>query len=107
MRNKKLIRMTEGDLRNMVRNAVNRILETKADLNEDVLGDHFRENDDDVMNNYEPFKHDASDEVHMDGYGDHDWSTVGEEGFDETEYDPDAFIDYDAHDPSDNELYHQ
>jgi hypothetical protein len=43
----------------------------------------------------------------MDGYGDHDWSTVGEEGFDETEYDPDAFIDYDAHDPSDNELYHQ
>lgn len=100
---KKIIRLTEQDLRNMIRQTVNRILK------EDVLGDDWREREadqeDSVMNNYEPF------ETQMD-MQDHDWSGQGEEEIDPTFYeDPDQYRDdvigwndYD-YNPSDNDLY--
>ena len=92
---KKIIRLTEQDLHNIIKASVNRILK------EDVLGDDWREanQEDSVMNNYEPF------ETQMDTQ-DHNWSTQGEEEFDPTFYDdPDQYKDDLIHDPSDNELY--
>lgn len=80
---RKIIRLTEADLHNIVKATVNRILK------EDVLGDDWRENqenqEDSVMNNYEPF----DTQIQMDKQ-DHDWGTQGEEEFDPTYYeDPD------------------
>ena len=94
---KKIIRLTEQDLHNIIRASVNKILK------EDVLGDDWRENqenqEDSVMNNYEPF------ETQMDTQ-DHNWGTQGEEEFDPTFYDdPDQYRDDLIHDPTDNELY--
>ena len=92
---KKIIRLTETDLHNIIKASVNRILK------EDVLGDDWREanQEDSVMNNYEPF------ETQMDTQ-DHNWSTQGEEEFDPTFYDdPDQYKDDLIHDQSDNELY--
>ena len=56
-------------------------------------------------------KADALEEEFRDN---HDWGVQGEENIDPTEYDdydpiaddPEAYMDYDDHDPSDNELYH-
>ena len=102
---KKIIRLTENDLHNIIRQSVNRILK------EDVLGDDWRENEEDqensVLNNYEPFE----SQMQMD-MQDHDWSGQGEEDIDPTFYDnPDQYRDdvigwndYD-YNPSDNDLY--
>ena len=99
----KIIRLTETDLHNIIRNSVNRILK------EDVLGNDWteKEENDNVMNNYEPFEA----QMQMDAQ-DHDWSGQGEEEFDPTFYeDPDQYRDdvigwnnYD-YNPSDNDLY--
>ena len=92
---KKIIRLTEQDLHNIIKASVNRI------LREDVLGDDWREanQEDSVMNDYEPF------ETQMDTQ-DYNWSTQGEEEFDPTFYDdPDQYKDDLIHDPTDNELY--
>jgi len=72
---KKIIRLTEQDLHNIIKASVNRI------LREDVLGNDWREKEEDsVMNNYEPF------ESQMDTQ-DHNWSGQGEDEFDPTHYD--------------------
>lgn len=76
---KKIIRLTESELRQIVEKSVNRI------LREDVLGNDWRESDE-VMNNYEPF-----DTQHTPFNGmsnEHDWGVKGEpEGGDPTHYD--------------------
>lgn len=75
---KKIIRMTESDLRSLVARTVKRI------IREDVLGNDWRENDE-VMNNYEPFEGQHS--TPFDGMSnEHDWSVKGEDG-DPTHYD--------------------
>ena len=97
---KKIIRLTEQDLHNIVKASVKRILK------EDVLGDDWREieanKEDSIMNNYEPF------ETQMDSQ-DHNWSTQGEDEFDPTYYDdPDQYGDDVIgwnDDPSDGDLY--
>lgn len=72
---KTIIRLTESDLRNIVKQSVDRI------LREDVLGNDWRENDEEsVMNNYEPFKKQHDDK-------EHNWGIKGEEGLDPTHYD--------------------
>lgn len=68
---KKVIRLTESELRNIIKNSVDKI------LREDVLGNDWRENDN-VLNNYEPFE----GEEHFtpfDGMtNDHDFGITGE-----------------------------
>ncbi len=77
---KKIIRLTESELHNIVENSVKRILK------EDVLGNNWHENNENsVLNNYEPFKDQQMDN----GGNEHDWGIQGEEGFDPTEYDND------------------
>lgn len=72
---KKIIRLTESDLHNIISNSVKRILK------EDVLGDNWHETKNDVMNNYEPF------ESQKESYeNEHDWGVEGEEPFDPTYY---------------------
>ena len=74
---KKIIRLTESELHNIVNNAVMRILK------EDVLGNDWHENEEDaVMNNYEPFES-QEDEIPYE----HDWGVKGEDEFDPTHYD--------------------
>lgn len=98
---KKIIRLTESDLHNIIERSVKRVLK------EDVLGNDWRENDDNVLNNYEPFedqieRYDAETEFR----NQHDWGTQGEEEFDPTFYeDPDQYKDDLVHDQTDNELY--
>lgn len=104
---KKIIRLTESELRNIISNSVRKI------IREDVLGDDWRENEEDtnVMNNYEPFETQMEDDPFEGMYGnEHDWGTQGEEEFDPTYYDdPDQYRDdviggvNDS--PSDNDLY--
>ena len=108
---KKIIRLTESELRDVISKSVKRI------IREDVLGDNWHEaeeeKEDSVLNNYEAFEDQK----------DHNWSGVGEEDIDPTYYEPhddaigwnddeaegyvddelDPFID--NHDPTDNELY--
>ena len=75
---KKIIRMTESDLRGLVARTVKRI------IREDVLGNDWRENDN-VLNNYEAF--DDQKTTPFNGMSnDHDWSVKGEDG-DPTHYD--------------------
>ena len=81
---KKIIRLTESELKTIIRNSVNKI------LREDVLGNDWRENEEDgVMNNYEPFE--TQQDTPFNGMtNDHDWSVKGEEeenGGDPTHYD--------------------
>ena len=97
---KKNIRLTESYLRNVIRESIGKVLK------EDVLGNDWRENEEDkeVMNNYEPFESQKEDELPFGN--EHNWSTQGEEEYDPTEYDPEAYMDYYDHDPNDNELYH-
>ena len=104
---KKIIRLTESELRNIVARSVKRI------IREDVLGDNWHEaEENEVMNNYEPFE----------SQEDHNWGGVGDEEIDPTYYEPlnepigwnddeaegyeeepDTFMD--DHDLTDNELY--
>lgn len=101
---KKIIRLTESELHNIVSNSIKRI------LREDVLGDNWHEtHEEDVMNNYEPFelqkeRYEAEEEFR----NQHDWGVQGEEEFDPTFYeDPDDYDDgYGPYySPSDGDLY--
>ena len=62
---KTIIRLTESDLRNIVKQSVDRIL---------------RNDEESVMNNYEPFEKQQDDK-------EHNWGIKGEEGLDPTHYD--------------------
>lgn len=91
---KKIFRITESELKGIIKESVERV------LNEDVLGDNWHENDE-VYNNYEPFE--DQEEEFKNG---HNWGVQGEENIDPTEYDdydpiadgPEAYMDYDDHD---------
>lgn len=104
---KKIFRITESELKGIIKESVERV------LREDVLGDNWHENDD-VYNNYEPFEDQERHEQENEFRDNHDWGAQGEENIDPTQYDdydptaddPEAYMDYDDHDPTDNELYH-
>lgn len=99
MTKRAIIRLTEQDLHRMIRESVRKI------LREDVLGNDWREREEDenVMNNYEPFEA-QEDELNAQKEFDdqYDWSTAGEE------YDPTIYGDgdyEDVQDLSDGDLY--
>ena len=80
---KRIIRLTESDLHRIIKEAARRIIK------EDVLGNDWNtpavgnnNNVTDVSNNYEPF-----DDQESEG-GENDWSTVGDEQIDPTQYNP-------------------
>lgn len=78
---KKIIRLTESDLHRIIERSVSKI------LREDVLGNDWRQNEDDVLNNYEAFddqieSYKAEDEFR----NQHDWGAQGEEEIDPTYY---------------------
>ena len=68
---KKVIRLTESELRNIIKNSVNRI------LREDILGNDWRENDN-VLNNYEPFEGEEHSTPFDGMTNDHDFGITGE-----------------------------
>ena len=78
---RKIIRLTESDIRNMVRSSLKRILK------EDVLGNDWNVNqdvensNDNEYNNYEFLKS-------QEDYKKEDWSTQGEKLSDPSQYDP-------------------
>ena len=77
----KVIRLTEQDLSKMIKKSLANI------MNEDVLGDNWQEReDDDVLNNYEPFEDQEGDDLDS-----HDWGVSGEDNIDPTEYDSDDY----------------
>lgn len=80
---KKIIRLTESELRDIVKSSVNRI------LREDVLGNDWNVNDEGgVFNNYEPFEDQEEDDNEEYPFGNkHDWGVNGEENIDPTQYD--------------------
>ena len=100
---KKIIRLTESELRGMISNAVNKIIK------EDVLGNDWNVNrEDSVLNNYEPFEDQERLNAEEDFRNNHDWGGVGEEEVDPSYYeDIDGAIGWnDAnYNPSDNDLY--
>lgn len=72
-------------------------------MNEDVLGDNWREReDDDVLNNYEPFEDQEGDDLDS-----HDWGVSGDGDIDPTEYDSDDYDqdEYDSDDDFDQDEY--
>ena len=79
---KKIIRLTESDLHRIIEKSVSKI------LREGVLGNDWRQNENDVLNNYEPFE-DQIDryEAENEFRNQHDWGAQGEEGIDQTHYD--------------------
>jgi len=82
---KKIIRLTESDLHRIIKRSVSKI------LREGVLGNDWRQNEDDALNNYEPFedqidRYEAETEFrnqHSDALG---WNDDEAEGYEE---DPD------------------
>lgn len=102
---KKIIRLTESELMDLVSRTARRI------IREDVLGDNWHEAEEDsVLNNYEPFEDQMDDDpfegMEQGNQGEHDWSGQGEEDIDPTYYeDPDTYNHMDVHDPSDGDLY--
>ena len=68
---KKVIRLTESELKAIVENSVKRI------LREDVLGNDWRENDN-VLNNYEPFEGEEYSTPFDGMTNDHDFGITGE-----------------------------
>lgn len=74
--------MTESDLHRIIEKSVKKI------LREDILGNDWRQNEDDVLNNYEPFE-DQIDryEAENEFRNQHDWGAQGEEDIDPTHYD--------------------
>lgn len=76
---KKIIRLTMSDLSEAVKRAVSNV------LNEDVLGNDWNVNDyeenNNVLNNYEPFENQMEDQDN-----EHNWSTVKEPTVDNTVY---------------------
>lgn len=79
---KKIIRLTESDLHRIIERSVSKI------LREGVLGNDWRQDEDDVLNNYEPFE-DQIDryEAEAEFRNQHDWGAQGEEDIDTTHYD--------------------
>ena len=79
---KKIIRLTESDLHRIIEKSVSKI------LREGVLGNDWRQNENDVLNNYEPFE-DQIDryEAENEFRNQHDWGAQGEEDIDPTHYD--------------------
>ena len=79
---KKIIRLTESDLHRIIEKSVNKI------LREGVLGNDWRQDEDDVLNNYEPFE-DQIDryKAETEFRNQHDWGAQGEEDIDPTHYD--------------------
>lgn len=76
-----IVRLTESDLRGMIKEAVRRI------TNEAVLGNNWHEDDGtSVLNNYEPFEDQEN----------HDFSASGESNIDPTVYSEDEVIEYDV-----------
>lgn len=73
---KKIIRLTESDLRNIVLETYKRI------IREDVLGNDWNVVDRKVNNNYEPFDDQKIED------GENDWGTSGEIQIDPTQYNP-------------------
>ena len=77
----KVIRLTEQDLSKMIKKSLANI------MNEDVLGDNWQErDDDDVLNNYEPFEDQEGDDLDS-----HDWGVSGDGDIYPTEYDSDDY----------------
>jgi hypothetical protein len=79
---KKIIRLTESDLHRIIERSVSKILK------EGVLGNDWHQDEDDVLNNYEPFE-DQIDryEAENEFRNQHDWGAQGEENIDPTHYD--------------------
>ena len=78
---KKIIRLTESDLHRIIEKSVSKI------LREGVLGNDWRQDEDDVLNNYEPFE-DQIDryEAETEFRNQHDWGAQGDEDIDPTYY---------------------
>ena len=79
---KKIIRLTESDLHRIIEKSVSKI------LREGVLGNDWRQDEDEVLNNYEPFedqidRYDAETEFR----NKYDWGAQGEKDVDPTHYD--------------------
>lgn len=78
---KKIIRLTESELRHIIENTTRRIVHER--LNEDVLGDNWHEKNTSALNNYEPFEDQKEDYSKL-PFGNeppktsHDWSGQGE-----------------------------
>ena len=68
---KRIIRLTESELRAIVKNSAYRIIQ------EDVLGNDWRENDN-VLNNYEPFEGEEHSTPFDGMVNDHDFGITGE-----------------------------
>ena len=79
---KKIIRLTESDLHRIIERSVSKILK------EGVLGNDWHQDEDDVLNNYEPFE-DQIDryEAENEFRNQHAWGAQGEEDIDPTHYD--------------------
>ena len=84
---KKIIRLTESDLHRIIERSVSKI------LREGVLGNDWRQDEDDVLNNYEPFE-DQIDryEAENEFRNQHDWGAQGEEDIDPTHYNQDSNV---------------
>lgn len=79
---KKIIRLAESDLHRIIERSVSKI------LREGVLGNDWRQDEDEVLNNYEPFedqidRYDAETEFR----NKYDWGAQGEKDVDPTHYD--------------------
>lgn len=79
---RKIIRLAESDLHRIIERSVSKI------LREGVLGNDWRQNEYDVLNNYEPFedqidRYDAETEFR----NKYDWGAQGEKDVDPTHYD--------------------
>ena len=68
---KKILRLTESELKSIIRNSVNRI------LREDILGNDWHENDN-VLNNYEPFEGEEHSNQFDGMTNDHEFGITGE-----------------------------
>jgi len=68
---KKIIRLTESELKGIIENSVKRI------IREDVLGNDWRENDN-VLNNYQPFEKEEEVTPFNGMTNDHDFGITGE-----------------------------
>jgi len=79
---KKIIRLTESDLHRIIERSVSKILK------EGVLGNDWHQDEDDVLNNYEPFEDQINRyEAENEFRNQHDWGAQGEEDIDPTHYD--------------------
>jgi len=84
---KKIIRLTESDLHRIIEKSVSKI------LREGVLGNDWRQDEDDVLNNYEPFEDQINRyEAENEFRNQHDWGAQGEEDIDPTHYNQDSNV---------------